>query len=158
MPRVTVPMQRFEAGLFPPICVRTGAPGDVDLVIQGRYNPPWVAWMLLFGILPFIVATHFASQRHTGSLPVSAPFGQKLRLAHLRQRIAFGIAIALLIAALVAQSAVVAWTGVAALVIATGLFMYFVFVDVRLRMDETSVTIKNAHQRFIDALRAQGSV
>jgi hypothetical protein len=158
MARVTVAYERFEAGRFPPICVRTGAPGEVELVIEARYTPPWVVWMLLFGILPFFIAAHFSAQRHVGAVPVSLAYGKKLRTAQLSQRIAFGVAVGLFILSFGADMVAAAWAGLAALVVAGLIVVYWWFLDVRLRSDEHVLTIKNAHPRFVDAMRADGSV
>jgi hypothetical protein len=157
MPRVVVPIEQFEAGRFPAICARTGGTGDIDLVIEARYTPGWVYFMLLFGVLPFFVAAYFASQRRVGAVPVSIQVAGKLRAGQWTERGGWAAAIGLFVLAYATESGAALWAAGTAVVVAIGAWIYRWIVTVRLRMDEEAVVITNAHERFAAALRGGGA-
>jgi hypothetical protein len=61
----------LEAGTLPPVCAKTGVPTDGYTKIRFSSAPPWTWILLLFGILPFLIAQHFATVRVEGIVPMS---------------------------------------------------------------------------------------
>jgi len=61
----------LERGTLPPVCAKTGAPTDGYTKIRFSSAPSWTWILLLFGILPFLIAQYFATVHVEGIVPMS---------------------------------------------------------------------------------------
>jgi hypothetical protein len=61
----------LEAGSLPPVCAKTGGPADGFTKVEFSSTPGWMLILLLFGIIPFLIAQAFASVRVDGLIPLS---------------------------------------------------------------------------------------
>lgn len=61
----------LEAGTLPPVCAKTGVPTDGYTKIRFSSAPTWTWILLLFGILPFLIAQYFATVHVEGIVPMS---------------------------------------------------------------------------------------
>lgn len=165
MAAVSVPREDFARGEFPPVCARTGQPTDATAAIEGSRLPGWTFLLLLFGVLPFLVAWVFARERIAGRVPITPEASARhRRLARASDR-------ALLLAGLwLAASAAVGLTlglpdgagplvvagFVALLVIAAGYGLAAALRGVRAQPDASgaAVRISGAHPQFVTAVRS----
>ena len=152
MPRVALPLDAFDEGAFPSVCVRTGQVATTDMHIQMTYTPRWVLVMLLFGILPYFVAAHFATQRRAGILPVSDAFVLQMRRSLAVMWGAFALAVAISVVAYATESATAAWAAGVAFVLWVAVVLYRLFTAVRGDLLEDVVVLRNAHPRFVAAV------
>lgn len=58
-------------GNLPPVCAKTGEAADGSATIEFTSTPSWTWILLLFGILPFLIARYFATVRVLGLVPMS---------------------------------------------------------------------------------------
>src|SRR6267378_5959025 len=63
------------------VCCKTGRPADLILRQAFRYTPTWTYILIFFGIVPFVIASLFASVRFDGALPWSHVAEQRVRTA-----------------------------------------------------------------------------
>jgi len=85
MARAWIPLAATEPGALPLVCARTGQPADRFLSLPARARAGWTWWLLPLGVLPFLVARHFAPEV-TVLVPISPGTGrllERLRLLHL---------------------------------------------------------------------------
>jgi hypothetical protein len=71
MARVNARVSDLEAGTLPLVCAKTGVPTDGWAKIRFSSAPAWTWILLLFGILPFLIAQYFATVRVEGIVPMS---------------------------------------------------------------------------------------
>jgi hypothetical protein len=71
MARASARVSDLEAGTLPPICAKTGEPADGYTGVEFSSAPGWTWILLLFGILPFLIAQHFATVRVNALVPMS---------------------------------------------------------------------------------------
>lgn len=81
MARIAVRRDAFEQGTFPSVCCKTGRPADGFERWEFSNTPSWTWILLLFGIFPFLIATAFATERFSGSLPISSAAASRLTVA-----------------------------------------------------------------------------
>ena len=154
MPKAVVPLARFEQGAFPPVCARTGVPADGLVEIVVRHTPSWVLWMLLFGILPYFVASSFATVTLSGFVPVSGDVLQRRRSAGRVMLVALAAAITLFALGYARSSAALVWLAGAALVVAAVGWVRRWFLAIRGHLGEDVVVLRNAHPIFVEALKS----
>jgi hypothetical protein len=71
MARVAARVSDLEGGSLPPVCAKTGVPTDGHTTIRFSSAPSWTWILLLFGILPFLIAQFFATVRIEAIVPMS---------------------------------------------------------------------------------------
>ncbi len=71
MARAAVTVEDFENGHLPAVCAKTGEAADGFASIEFTSTPGWTWILLLFGILPFLIARYFSTQRIAGLVPMS---------------------------------------------------------------------------------------
>ena len=148
--------EAFERGRFPPVCCKTGQHGDVYSVWEFSHTPSWTYFLIIFGVLPFLVATAFASRRFSGILPMTshaqdrltsarrlvwilgiAGFGLVLSGLAWAQPLVAGLGAAVLAAWLITMACVWAWSPNAAL-----------------DDDGDVVELIRVHSAFVEAIKA----
>jgi len=68
-----------ERGALPPICVKTGLPAEVtQTVVIGR-TPNWPLLLIIFGFIPFVIASLLATERVRAVVPFSAVAARRIR-------------------------------------------------------------------------------
>ena len=71
MARAVATVEDFEAGTLPSVCAKTGEVAEGFTSITVTSTPSWTWILLLFGILPFLIAQAFSSTRIVGLVPMS---------------------------------------------------------------------------------------
>lgn len=71
MARAAATVDDLEEGDLPPVCAKTGEPADGFAEIEFTSTPSWTWILLLFGILPFLIARYFSTVRIVGLVPMS---------------------------------------------------------------------------------------
>jgi hypothetical protein len=71
MAEVNARVSDLEGSRLPPVCAKTGEPTDGYAKMEFSSSPPWTWILLLFGILPFLIAHFFASVHVVGFVPMS---------------------------------------------------------------------------------------
>ncbi|MDP9185128.1 MAG: hypothetical protein M3O29_05620, partial [Actinomycetota bacterium] len=71
MARAAATVEDLVDGHLPPVCAKTGGPADGFATIVFTSTPGWTWILLLFGILPFLIARYFSSVRIVGLVPMS---------------------------------------------------------------------------------------
>lgn len=104
MARVLVRREIFERGQFPPVCCKTGERAEFYDRFEFSNTPSWTWILLLFGVLPFLIATAFATQRFSGVLPISQRARRRIRTARRSSWVLGLVAIFVGAASLVAGS------------------------------------------------------
>lgn len=61
----------LERGTLPQVCAKTGVPTHGYTKIRFSSAPTWTWILLLFGILPFLIAQYFATVHVEGIVPMS---------------------------------------------------------------------------------------
>jgi hypothetical protein len=89
---VPVRLGPLEAGDFPPVCVKTGAPSNLRITTTLSITPGWIWALLLCGIAPFFLAQIFATEKVPVRLPVSERAWARARSAN---RITLGLLVAI---------------------------------------------------------------
>jgi hypothetical protein len=57
---------------LPRVCAKTGTPTADTLTITGRAAPLWSATLMLFGFLPWLVASWASSRPYTVTVPLKS--------------------------------------------------------------------------------------
>lgn len=159
MARISVPRERFRAGDFPEVCVMTGDRADDVVEVRFDSTPDWTWILLIFGVLPFLVASWFATERVEGQLPVA---GDVVHRYHARRRqgwLTAGAAGILFLLAAVNRTPVFAWIGLVAIVVAAvlGIRAYFSFVNGRPTRSGEDIELVRVHPRFARAIEGDAS-
>ena len=61
MPRARVTLERFQSGAFPDVCAKTGERAEYLGRVEASRTPDWPCLLLLFGILPYLIAAAFST-------------------------------------------------------------------------------------------------
>lgn len=138
------------------MCVLTGRPAQRYQRVIFTYVPTWTWLLLLFGIIPCLIARWFTAQKIATALPMSEQARTAYRRwRHVTKAAGFG-GIALVVVGALAEVPVMAWAGAAFLVAATVavLLLLLWFVTVEPAEDPELLVIRRAHQRFAAAVRS----
>lgn len=101
---------------LPHVCVLSGREADGTTSFRLARTPGWTYVLLLFGILPFIVAMFFATERITIHLPVEREALAAVRRRRHRAIAAVVIGVAVGVVSAVVGSTVLLWSGIVAAV------------------------------------------
>jgi hypothetical protein len=107
-------IEDLRTGSLPRVCAKTGGAADGVAQLEFTSTPSWTWILLLFGILPFLIARSFSRIRVNASLPMSDDALRRGRVFNWTVRILFAVGVALLIAGSAAGPAL-AWAGFAVL-------------------------------------------
>jgi hypothetical protein len=69
--RAAAPIEDLQRGTLPPVCAKTGRLADGFATVTFVATPSWTWILLLFGILPFLIARYFARVKVVGHVPMS---------------------------------------------------------------------------------------
>lgn len=138
---------------LPRVCVLSGEPADGTIWFRLSHTPAWTFLLILFGILPFLIAEYFTTERIKVTLPVTrAALARLRRMRRLRTALLL-VGVALFVVALVAGSTALLWAGVAMFLAGAVLW-----VAVSWRMpswapaDVDAVTLRSVHADFVHAV------
>lgn len=154
-----MPRQALAEGDLPAVCVRTGRPADSRVRIRTRTLPTWTLVLLLFGVLPFLVAVTFAGEEVMGQVPVRRAVVERHR--H-RRRLAIGLGAAtilLVVVGMAGGSPPAAWAGAVCGVAAAAIEAWRRATWITARPDRTGVWVRmgGVHDGFADAVVADGA-
>jgi hypothetical protein len=158
--RVWVRREDLAAGELPAVCAVSGQPTDLQVRTRFETLPDWTWILLLFGVLPFLVALVFATER----IPALVPLHQDVldrRRAHRRRGWLAGVAgAALLVLGMVADAAVPVWLGLAALgvVLLSLLGASRAFPRARPDRSGLGVWLRGVHPSFVAAVEQTAAV
>lgn len=157
---VEVDRARFREGAdVPHVCVLSGREADGTTEFRLSYTPGWTFILLLFGILPFFVASWFAAQRVTLHLPVERAARDRLRGRRQLAAVGFAGGLAAVVGGLAMSSTVLTWAGVALAL--AGLLWLAVAPNVprwRPTTDPSTLRLGGVHPDFIVALQRHEAV
>ena len=91
----TASVEDVEQGNLPRVCAKTGQPADGFKTLQFVSTPGWTWILLLFGILPFLIARYFAARRIYALIPMSDLALRRIRAFTWTYRIFFVAAVLL---------------------------------------------------------------
>lgn len=150
--RVGVPRERFEAGDLPRVCVRTGQPADGTTEVRFDSTPGWTWILLLFGVLPFLIASWFATEHATGQLPVTRAVVRRYHLLRATSGLLTIGGLGAVLGAMLVDSPTMAWVGVIAVVVGAiaGVACGLGFVSGRVRPDR--IELSRVHPAFAEAM------
>jgi hypothetical protein len=152
---VTVEREQLVRGELPPICVVTGGPADGTVTCRLESLPTWTWILLLFGVVPFLVALLFAQERIEGQVPVVREVVTRFHLLRKRAALLAAGAFLALIVAIPGPTipALVVSAGVMATALATGLWARWRFIHGR-PVGDRRVRLSGVHPDFAAAVRA----
>lgn len=141
-------------GDLPPVCVRTGEPTDELAAVRLDSLPEWTWILLLFGVVPFLIAVTFATERVAGRLPMSRRARERRRGHRRRAWIAGATALGLFAVASVAQTPWPVWFAVGALVVVLASLVGLERSLPSARPDRTGIGVhlRGVHPGFVEAV------
>src|SRR6266545_609670 len=153
MARAWIPLAGIESGGLPAVCARSGAPADRLVALTARARAGWTWWLLPLGVLPFLVARHFAP-RIVVLVPISRQAGKRVERLRLAGLLTLLEAVALAIAGVVGHRRDAFMAAIGFLVSAAGLRALEAAFSVRGRLDPSArgVLLTGVHPAFRDAV------
>ena len=109
MAKVEVAVSDLERRYLPPVCVKTGGPADVGVAKTFVWVPGWTWILILFGIIPFLIARYFTARRVTLELPATSEVDRRRRNANVTTVLLCAGAIGLLVYSSAQQILVLYW-------------------------------------------------
>ena len=158
MARVEVTVEELEAGDFPPVCAKTGDTTAHYLEIDGRIVRPSARWLLLAGLLPYVVYRLWLARPVQARIPMNPAF-LELQQRHrrpLRVLGAMGIAVGTIGIAIGPSR--LALAVIAGGLLTTALSLTVLYSRLReehvsfTRTGEGTVEVQGVHAKFRDAL------
>ena len=151
--RVTVSQRRFARGDLPDVCAKTGAPADASWPVGATYQPGWVWILLPFGVVGFLVASWFTTQRLDGLVPLSEAATRRIVRATQVRAVSLIAGIILIGLSIVFQAEPVAVAGIVLVVVASAVTLVGLWLFVGARWDPfgDTVTLKRVHPAFVEA-------
>jgi hypothetical protein len=148
MARVDARVSDLERGTLPPVCTKTGVPTDGYTKIRFSSAPAWTWILLLFGILPFLIAQYFATVRIDAIVPMSEVAQRRVTVFN---RLFIGLVILSLVVIAVGfvldtQTAVL--VGLAMLLAAVAMLLALPFVLPSGQVSGEWVHLSAVHERF----------
>lgn len=153
MARAGASVRDLEDGTLPRVCAKTGEWADGYVRIEFAQTPGWTAILLLFGLLPFLIASAFATVRIVGIVPMSDQALRRGRSFTWVYRGLFLLAMLVVGIGIWADADVVVRGGVVAFLAALVVMVVGrPFFWPRGRLDGDWVSLSFVHPRFADAL------
>lgn len=155
MARTVVARESLYRAELPPVCVVTGRPAESTVRVRFDSLPSWTWILLLFGVLPFLIASWFATERIVGAVPVTR---EAVTRFHRRRRSSTLALLAGVVGLLYAGWAVAAWALWLAVPLTVAgvagcIWAYFSFPDGRLVRGGTQVLLVRVHPSFVTAVQ-----
>ena len=154
-------------GRMPPVCVKTGRIATDWQRVRFQSTPRWIYILILFSVVPFIIAWFMTRQVAVGAVPVAADISDRARRLRRQTLVVWGAAIVLLflstvlpVDALRTGAVALAFVCLLAVVglqlaVAPGVS---VGGDVRRGGDGTVVVLRRVHPGFVAAVRRRQSL
>ena len=143
----------LETGNLPMICAKTGEEADLLAPVEFTNTRPWTWILLLFGVFPWLIARYFATERMVGQVPLSNTAMRRERWCGWAWWATLGFGIAMLVVALITQSAVAGEIGIGTLVgWIIFAFLVWMFVTPRGYMTGEWVQFTFVNPRFAKAV------
>lgn len=151
------PVEAFERDRLPEVCILSGEPTGDRLKAKASSRPA-VGWLLLVGIVPYVIAQALLTKTASGTLPLSEDVYLILK-ARRRDRRPFHIAgVTLLVAVLAASPLAAVALGLLAVVVMVIGEVYATMRDplTGLRLDSSGrwIELPNAADQFADTVSA----
>lgn len=149
MARAAASVEDLELGTLPPVCAKTGDTADGFATLEFTSTPSWTWILLLFGIIPFLIAQYFSRSRVLARVPMSNRALRRADLYTWFYRGGFLLGAIELVTTLATSSSSLATAGLVTLIL-TLLFMAFgwPFVWPTGRVSEGWVWLSFVHERF----------
>ncbi len=150
-------MGAFRDGDLPGICVKTGEPAEFSTPVVATRTPDWPCLLLFFGILPFLIASAFSTERAEGMVPFSGSALRRLRQVRMTRWGTLLAALVLLVLLLLrGEPAVLVVLFFAALAGVPVLYAldYAWSVGARLDLEAGAVLLRGVHPDFKQAVEA----
>jgi hypothetical protein len=159
MAAVDITRSALREADLPPVCVVTGRPADGTVPFTAGWLPGWTFVLLLFGVVPFLVAAHFARVRVEGEVPVTSEALARRHRHHRRAAVLVPAGIAAALLAGFAQSGWLAWAAIGMLLGAVGSWVLAsqAFIEGRPLPDGVHVRLRHVHPAFAEALAVQAA-
>jgi hypothetical protein len=144
----------LERGTLPPVCAKTGVPTDGYVKIRFSSAPTWTWILLLFGILPFLIAHYFATVHVEGIVPMSEAAQRRVTVFNrlFIGFVALGVVVTVVGFALDTESAVILVGLVILLAAVFAMFLAMPFVLPSGAVIGEWVQFSFVHERFAAAL------
>ena len=149
MARVAIDTRRLSE--LPSLCVKTGEPTSTTRQQNFADIPGWTLLLILWGLIPFLIAAGFARRKITIDLPASEETLRRVRSVDFGAVAGLVVAIGLLVTGLVSETAGFAWAGIAvALATLFGAALVRGVVWVSGRLDGELLWLYGVHPRFAE--------
>ena len=89
----------FRVVDLPKVCVKTGIPTADELTLRGSAAPSWSWFMIVFGFLPWLVASMASSQSYAITVPMQAAVWRRHRSVRRAAVVLFVVGVALALVA-----------------------------------------------------------
>jgi hypothetical protein len=158
MARVWVPLQSFQEGDFPSVCVKTGGLADRWVSVRAVWTPRWTWSLLQYTVLPFQVVYWLIREDATGWVPMSARAARRLGWIRYASLAGLATGVLLLGSALAIGRREPIAPGLAALLIAVtaGLSEPLWSIGAHLDRSTHCVLLRRVHPSFVAAIAAAG--
>jgi hypothetical protein len=156
MASVAVSIGDLEAGNLPALCAKTGAPTANWTRMRLAATPGWTWILILFGIVPYFLASYFATVRVAARVPLQPSVARRLHRLLVAQRMALVGGIAVLLVGSFTGTVALGVIGLAGLVggIALTLMGYRGSVGARPGPTPGSLVLTGVHPAFAGAVAA----
>ena len=151
MARVWIPLAAAELHVLPEVCALTGRPASQPQAVPARARAGWTWWLLPLGVVPFLIARHFAPEI-TIQVPLAPPVVRRIERLRLACLLVLVEAVALATAALVVDRDDLLVAGIACLGVAGLVRALAVAFSVRATLDPSArgVLLSGVHATFRD--------
>ncbi|MBW3594831.1 MAG: hypothetical protein KY391_04570 [Actinobacteria bacterium] len=158
MAKAGIPVDVLRSTRYDPICIKTGRPHERWIKADFYYTPPWVALLLLGGILPFVIVAMIVRKQVTVYLPAVNKVQTNKRLMMAAVLVSLFGGIVMLVVAVVKASG--GWAAAGAISIVASIFLGFwgmqrAWIRGTLSSDETTIKVSGAHPAFVAATTSQ---
>lgn len=137
------------------VCAKSGVPATRTISTQAVHTPAWIWILLLFGILPLLIA-YFVTRRSIGiDLPASEEVVQHRSRATTRMVAASLVSVALPIGAAATGETTLAWIGIAGLVLVVMALPFWARTWITATFNGEVVTLSRVHPNYVTAAGLQ---
>jgi hypothetical protein len=168
MATVTITRREAERGYLPAVCALTGEPTEDVKAKKFLWQPPWIAVLILTGLLPYLIVALILRKTMTVQLPLV-----RAKHGHWLWRTLFGVGGCLFSLALIILGAALhepgntgpgrmpvgpMLTGLGGVCLLVVCIMLIVLRNTSIRpaeITDTDITLAGVHQNFVDALEEE---
>ena len=134
------------------VCAKTGGIATQVVGMRVVHTPGWIWLLLLFGIVPFLIAYAFSNQAVHIEVPASAEVVRRRSQATARMVAAALVSAALLVAAAFVGEPGIAWIGAAGLVAVTMALPFWARTWITAAYNGEVVTLSRVHPSYVAAI------